>query len=231
MVEVIAQLSSVSVSFDTPRGQVRALDGVDLDLAAATSIAVLGRSGSGKSTLISALALMRRPTEGTYLLLGDDTARLDDERRARRRGRDIGIVFQAFHLDASLSARDNVLLPWYFDDRRIARNDAVARVSELLEELEIADLSDRRPNEMSGGQKQRVAIARAMFHEPSLFIADEPTGSLDEDTANAVADTIMALPQRHGTTVVVVTHDRIVAQRAQRQLHLVRGRLDEQADP
>ncbi len=221
-----ASLHGVTVEYPSTRGPVVALRDVTLDLPRASSTAILGRSGAGKSTLVSVLALLRTPTEGDVRIGGVSAGGLDPIGRARLRASEIGIVFQAFHLEPAFTVIENVMLPWHFaahpKPRRLARNWA----HEILEILEIGELAARRPNQISGGQRQRVAIARALFARPSLFIADEPTGNLDEETANGVADTILTLPARLGASVLVVTHDAVVAERADRRLTLVRGRLD-----
>lgn len=224
---VVAALRGVQVTYPSPTGPVEALRGVDLELLGGTATAIVGRSGSGKSTLVSVLALMRRPTAGEVELAGRTTTGLDDHELARLRARSVGIVFQSFHLDPALSASDNVMLPWYLDAAGRRRRDARRRADQLLELLGIPELSRRRPTQMSGGQRQRVAIARALFNDPVLFVADEPTGNLDEDTANEVAAVLLGLADRTGTTVVVVTHDRRIADAADRTLHVSRGRITE----
>ncbi|ROS22961.1 ABC transporter ATP-binding protein [Cellulomonas sp. PhB150] len=222
-----AELVGVSVEHRTPQGTVHALQSVSLSFASGTSTAVTGRSGSGKSTLVSVLALLRRPTTGTVQIGGQDMSSLTDSAVARVRSSSVGVVFQAFHLDQALTAAQNVMLPWYFRTERSPRRPAVKRAEDLLELVGIGDLRQRRPSAMSGGQRQRVAIARALFGQPALLLADEPTGNLDEDTANDVASTLLALPREVGTTLVLVTHDVEVASAADRRLEITRGRLDE----
>ena len=136
-------------------------------------------------------------------------------------------MFQAFHLESALTAAENVMLPWFFGATSEARSRAERRAGDLLDLVGIGELATRGPNQMSGGQRQRVAIARALFPQPTLFLADEPTGNLDEDTANEVSRAILSLPSRLGTTVVVVTHDEVVARRADRRIGLVRGRVSQ----
>lgn len=225
----VAELRSVTVAYESANGPVVALDDVNIQFQAETSTAIVGRSGAGKSTLVSVLALLRKPTGGEVLLGNLNTSALSEPELARLRASKTGIVFQAFHLESSLTAIENVMLPWYFgsmdEDRAVARQ----RAGELLETLGIGHLSRRNPNQTSGGQRQRIAIARALFPQPALFIADEPTGNLDEDTANDVAETIFSLPSSLGTTVIVVTHDKVVAARAGRRVQLAKGRLGEDA--
>jgi predicted ABC-type transport system involved in lysophospholipase L1 biosynthesis ATPase subunit len=222
----VVALDQVSVDYNTGAGLVHAVDGVSLTVHASTSTSIVGRSGSGKSTLVSLLSLLRRPTRGTVKVNGQETGQLPDASLSRLRGSAVGTVFQSFHLDPAFTAETNALMPWYFSATSSFRS-ARARARDLLEVLGIAELADRYPGQMSGGQRQRVAIARALFTEPLLLIADEPTGNLDEDTASAVADTLFALPRTLSTAVVVVTHDPDIAQRAERHIALVRGRVVE----
>lgn len=229
MGEYAAVLSGVTVDYPSAHGTVTALDNADVRFERGSSTAIVGRSGSGKTTLISVLSLMRRPTSGRVFLDGEETSALSNSQVARLRSTRIGVVFQSYHLDSSLTAAENVMLPWFFAAGSGPRRQARRRAAEILERLEMGDLASRKPNQMSGGQQQRVAIGRALFSEPALFVADEPTGNLDEDTANNVAETILSLPERFGTTAVVVTHDRAVAEMASRRLELVRGVLRETA--
>lgn len=222
-----ASLKGVTVRYSSSSESVMALDHLDVDFLKGTSTAIVGRSGSGKSTLVSVLGLLRKPTEGDVVVGGVNTSKLAAEDAAKLRSDQIGIVFQAFHLENSLSAADNVMLSWYFRSNSRRRGVAHDRAKSLLDVMGIGDLAARHPNQMSGGQRQRVAIARALFPSPALFIADEPTGNLDEATANEVATVILSLPEAVATTVIVVTHDRVVASNADRQLTLAKGRVDE----
>ncbi|HDL48478.1 MAG TPA: ABC transporter ATP-binding protein [Actinobacteria bacterium] len=225
MGEHAALLSGVTVEYPSVHGPVTALRDVDVLFRRGSSTAVVGRSGSGKSTLISVLSLMRKPDMGRVVFDGVDVATLSDAEIAGLRSTAIGIVFQSYHLDGSLTATENVMLPWFFRSDRTPRRCARRQATEILDRLDVGGLADRRPNEISGGERQRVAIGRALFAEPTLFVADEPTGNLDEDTANDVAQTIFSLSSRFGTTVVVVTHDDTIAAMAGRRLELVRGEL------
>jgi ABC-type antimicrobial peptide transport system, ATPase component len=228
--DITAMLDAATVRYSTAHGSVTALREVTVSFPAGSASAIVGRSGSGKSTLISVLSLLRRPTSGRVLLRDVVVSELSERELARARA-SVGIVFQSFHLEPSLTAAENVMLPWYFGisaeagRRRMSRRTAYRRAVDILERLGIGALAGRRPNAMSGGQRQRVAIARALFTNPILFVADEPTGNLDEETANDVAATIFGLPATFGTTVVVVTHDAEVAAMADTRLELVRGEL------
>ncbi|GAB3089757.1 ATP-binding cassette domain-containing protein [Nocardioides zeae] len=220
-----AQLSGVGVSYRSVDGPVVALRGVDLVCEAATSTSIVGRSGSGKSTLISVLSLLRRPTEGSVCIEGVAVSDMRERERAALRAGRIGIVFQAFHLEPSLTVVDNVMLGWHFAPHGLSRAAARERACSDLEELGIGDLAARRPHALSGGQRQRVAIARAVFTRPALLVADEPTGNLDEETAGDVAALLLALPRAHGTALVMVTHDTTIAALAQHRMRLDRGVL------
>lgn len=221
-----AELTDVHYSYATPGGAVPVLDGISLAFEAASSTAVVGRSGSGKSTLVSTLCLMRRVTSGEVTVAGRATSGLSERDRSRLRGSSIGVIFQSFHLDHTLDAADNIVLPWVFSSSPLSLRGARARAVELLDGLGIADLAGRSPAAMSGGQRQRVAIARALFGAPSLLIADEPTGNLDEDTAGEVARQLLVLAPGLGSAVVIVTHDVTVASMADRTLTLTHGRID-----
>lgn len=221
-----AELRNVGVTYTSRSGPVQALKFVSHTFAPGTATAILGRSGSGKSTLISVLALMRRPTSGEVLIEDQPSKGLDDGQLAALRSMRIGIVFQSFHLDPASDAMSNVMLPWVFHGG-MTRKAAKRRSVEVLERLGIADLANAVPREMSGGQRQRVAVARALFPRPALFIADEPTGNLDEETANLVAKEIFALADDGQTTVVVVTHDAAIGRLADVTLLLAQGKIVE----
>lgn len=221
---------AVGFVYQNPAGPVIALRHADLRLAPGVSTAVVGRSGSGKSTLVSILALLRRPSTGVVRFWGMDTAELGDRDLAELRGASIGVVFQSFHLDPSATALENVMLPWYFQPR-IPRAEAHRRAQRALECMGVPELRHRRPGEMSGGQRQRVAIARALLFEPRLLIADEPTGNLDEETASGIADHLFGLAREFSSAVVLVTHDRELANRADRIVTIASGRLGPELAP
>lgn len=222
-----AAMTSVSVVYAADRHEeIRALDDVSLSFARASSTAIVGRSGSGKSTLISTLALMRNPSSGVVEIEGRTTGELSGRQAAEIRARRVGVVFQSFHLDPKWPAWANVALPWVFAGG-CSRREARRRAMRALSDVGLDGMFERKPSEMSGGQRQRVAIARALINSPALFIADEPTGNLDETTANDIANLIFALPHRTGAAVVVVTHDPLVAARADRIVRLTQGRIDE----
>jgi putative ABC transport system ATP-binding protein len=198
------------------------LDGVDLDIAAGESVAILGPSGSGKSTLLGLLAGLDRPSAGEVWVEGRrvDTAS-EDELSTLRRSR-VGFVFQSFQLLSNLTALENVLLPLELNGVRGARERARA----MLSEVGLAERVTHYPAQLSGGEQQRVALARAFAPEPSILFSDEPTGNLDGATGAAILELLAGLRARRGTTLVLVTHDAEVARTAQRRVHLRDGRIE-----
>lgn len=203
---------------------VHAIDGVSLDLPEGSFTAVMGPSGSGKSTLMNLLGCLDTPDEGSIHVDDQPIGELSGAERARLRGTEIGFIFQTFNLMPRLTAAENVSLPMVFTKAiDEAKRD---RAETLLERVGLGDRLDHRPSELSGGQRQRVAIARALVNEPSLVLADEPTGNLDTETG----DEIMALfDELHeaGRTILMVTHERHIAERAERIVHLVDGKIEE----
>jgi putative ABC transport system ATP-binding protein len=205
------------------KGQtVRALAGVDLRIDEGEFVAITGSSGSGKSTLLNVLGCLDRPDVGHYRLSGIDVASLDDEQASTIRNRKIGFVFQSFHLLPRLTVLENVLLPRRFAHELIP--GVVERARMLLERVGLGERMQHRPTELSGGQMQRAAIARALVLQPSLLLADEPTGNLDSRSAK---DVLALIEEVHagGQTVVLVTHDNEVAARAPRQIRLKDGKV------
>jgi len=203
--------------------EVPVLRGVDLRIEAGTAVAIAGPSGSGKTSLLLLLSGLERPAAGRIRIDGADLAALDADGLADLRRDRIGIVFQNFHLLPSLSALDNVALPLQMAGARGARGTA----TEMLHRVGLGDRLHHRPSQLSGGEQQRVAIARALVHRPRLLLADEPTGNLDDHTAEAVRDLIFSLNRELGTTLVLVTHDLDFAARCDRVLRLHDGQLHE----
>ncbi len=218
------ELDRASRSFERQGGPpVHALREVSVEVPAGGTLAVIGRSGSGKSTLLHLAAAIDRPTSGHVLVDGRDTAALDERARTRLRRDTIGLVFQSFHLLPHLSVLENVVLP-----ARIAGDpDAAsrARARELLDRVSLADRADDGVDGLSGGERQRVAIGRALLRRPRLLLADEPTGSLDDENARSVADLLFELTRTEGTTLVLATHDASLAARADAVRRLAGGRL------
>ena len=201
---------------------IRVLDAVDLDISAGEKLAITGESGSGKSTFLHLAAGMDLPDAGTIELLGEHVNRLAEPERTRFRARHIGLVFQDYNLIESLSAGENIELVGWLTGKP-ARVEDIRR---LAGELGIAELLDRRPDQLSGGQQQRVAIARALIHEPSLVLADEPTGSLDQASAEQVMQVLSESVDARGCALVLVTHSETAAARCDRRVRLRAGKLE-----
>ncbi|MFN9967336.1 ABC transporter ATP-binding protein [Silanimonas sp.] len=204
--------------------EVRALDGVDLFIDRNEYVALIGPSGSGKSTLMNLLGCLDTPSAGHYLLNGRDTATLDDNELAHVRNREVGFVFQSFHLLPRMSVLDNVMQPLVY--RGLPRAERRRRAVESLERVGLGNRLDHRPNQLSGGQRQRVAVARALVGEPSLLLADEPTGNLDSRTSAEIMALFDAL-HAQGQTVVVVTHEPDIAAHCHRTVRIGDGRIVE----
>jgi putative ABC transport system ATP-binding protein len=199
-------------------GDVPVFEHVSLEVARGEFVAIVGESGVGKSTLLNCMAGLDTWDEGTVLLAGQDLAQLNDDQRALLRRREVGFVFQAFHVLPHLDVAQNVALPLMLLNRA---DDA--RVQQMLDAVGLHGFGERLPQQLSGGQLQRVAIARALVHGPSLLLADEPTGNLDPKTAAKVMDVLIAQTRERGASLVLVTHSEAAAHRADRVLHLTSG--------
>lgn len=220
---VVLQANNLDKIF---KGNIRALHAISLKVHAGESLAVMGPSGSGKSTLLNLLGGLDRPTGGEIKLNGQPLPRLDNTALALLRRREIGFIFQAHNLIATLTAAENVALPLLID--KVAPQKRQEQARALLTQLGIADLANKLPDQLSGGQRQRVAIARSLAHRPKLLLADEPTGSLDSDTASQVAALLTELAHTQNLALVMVTHDPQVAARCDRVAHLIDGQLHTQ---
>ena len=204
---------------------VPALRGVSLEVARGELVSVMGPSGSGKSTLMNILGLLGRPSAGTYYLDGHDVSGMSDNALSAFRNANIGFVFQSFNLLGHLTALENVAVPLVY--RRLGRARMMRRAREILDKVGMAERTGHRPDQLSGGQKQRVAIARALAGEPSVVLADEPTGALDSVTADEVMRLLVRLNAEEGVTIVIITHDAAVARQCPRRLRIEDGVLDE----
>jgi len=214
------EVQDVNKTFILGDSEVRALSHVSLRIEQGDYISVMGPSGSGKSTLLNMLGLLDRPDNGRYLLNGVDTISLDENERARLRREQIGFVFQSYHLIARLSARENIELPLML--AAIPPRQRRTAVDDILEKLGIAQRAHHLPNQLSGGERQRVAIGRSVIMQPTILLADEPTGNLDSRSGGEVTEILENL-NREGLTLLVVTHDADMGRRASRQIRMVDG--------
>jgi putative ABC transport system ATP-binding protein len=220
MTEAVIHLRGITRDFKLGAQTVHVLKGIDLDIQRGEYVALMGPSGSGKSTLMNLLGCLDTPTSGTYVLAGRDVSRMAENELAEVRNQEIGFVFQTFNLIPRQTALDNVALPLVYAG--VSKEERLDRAADVLRSVGLGDRMDHRPNQLSGGQRQRVAIARALVNKPSLILADEPTGNLDTATSEEIMrlfDEIHAL----GNTLVVVTHEEDIAQRAKRIIRLRDG--------
>ena len=223
MSEPLIAVQGVTKQVADATGSLIILHEINFALQPRESVAIVGASGSGKSTLLSILAGLDTPTSGTVVLAGTDLFKLDEDARAELRSSQVGFVFQSFQLLGNLTALENVMLPLELK----GRHDARAVATEMLRRVGLAERLRHSPKVLSGGEQQRVALARAFVMQPALLLADEPTGSLDFATGATVMDLMFAMNREAGTTLVLVTHDREIAARCERQLRMEAGRLTE----
>ena len=228
MGEALIRLENLSKVFYTDEVETHALANIHLNIDRGEYVAIAGPSGCGKSTLLSILGLLDSPTEGTYVLNNQPVQSLDLGQRARIRNREIGFIFQSFNLIGDLTVFENVELPLTY--RGMKSSERAQRVKEALERVGMAHRAKHLPSQLSGGQQQRVAVARAIVGQPSIMLADEPTGNLDSKNGEAVMDLLREL-HRGGATICMVTHDPRFTRYAERTVHLFDGRVvDESAE-
>jgi putative ABC transport system ATP-binding protein len=224
MADILIQAKSLTKDYALDEGEiVRVLHGLDFTIETGDFLAIMGPSGSGKSTLMNLLGCLDTPSQGHYLLKGEDTAEMTPDQLASLRSRQIGFVFQGFNLLPRKSLIDNVALPLVYSEVPRLDRERIAR--EILHEVGLGDRLRHRPGQLSGGQQQRVAIARALVNKPSLILADEPTGNLDTKTSQDILALFERL-HRQGLTIILVTHEADVALHADKILYLIDGRID-----
>jgi putative ABC transport system ATP-binding protein len=219
--ESVLTAVNLTKQVNSPEGRLTIVHDVSFDIAAGESVAIVGASGAGKSTLLALLAGLDEPTSGSVWLAGQNLAALDEDGRARLRAQRVGFVFQSFHLIPSLTALENVMLPLEL----VARSDARAAALASLERVGLRARTAHYPRQLSGGEQQRVALARAFVTNPAVLFADEPTGNLDAGTGERVGELLFELNLQSRTTLVLVTHERMLAGRCGRVLHMEAGRV------
>jgi lipoprotein-releasing system ATP-binding protein len=205
--------------------EIKALDGVDLNIERGEFLAIIGPSGSGKSTLLNQIGILDTPTSGTILLDGVDVTKMSDKQRSITRNKQLGFIFQYHHLLPDFNALENVMMPLLISGVKSSLARETAR--NVLEEVGLGDRMDHRPNQLSGGQNQRVAIARALVNKPSIVIGDEPTGNLDSKSSENIYELLRKLNIEHQQTFILVTHDERMAEKTDRIIRLVDGRIAE----
>jgi putative ABC transport system ATP-binding protein len=205
--------------------EVRALDGIDMQICKGDYVSIMGPSGSGKTTLLDVLSTMMRPSKGQVFINGKDTTKMTNAELARFRGNEIGFIFQTFNLLPKLTALENVMVPMWING--YPREKRIKRAEEVLKSVGLEERMKNKPNQLSGGQRQRVAIARALALDPSIIVADEPTGNLDSKSGKLVMEIIDKLYSEEGKTVVLVTHDDSIGKKAKNKIVLKDGKIIE----
>ena len=220
----LIHIENMKKIYNRGENEVRALDGIDLDIEKGDLVAIVGHSGSGKSTLMNMLGCLDTPTSGKYVLDGQDVASMTDNQLADVRNKEIGFIFQGFNLISNLDAVGNVELPLVY--RGVSKNERKQLAMEALKSVGLEDRMKHKPNEMSGGQQQRVAVARAVAAKPPIILADEPTGNLDTKSTQEIMEILKEL-HRSGRTVIIITHDEEIASQAHRVIRILDGRIEE----
>jgi len=221
--ETVINLDKIVKNYYIGSITVEALRSVDVEIKKNEYVAIMGPSGSGKSTLMNLVGALDTPTSGEYILSGTDVSKMDDNRLAEIRNREIGFIFQTFNLLPRYTALENVTLPLIYAG--MGKSERVEQAKKVLEEVGLGDRMDHKPNELSGGQRQRVAVARALVNNPSIILADEPTGNLDSKTSIDIMKLFGDIHDR-GNTIILVTHEESIARYAHRIIRLLDGEVD-----
>lgn len=221
--ETVISLDKIVKNYYIGSIVVEALRSVDVDIKRNEYVAIMGPSGSGKSTLMNLVGALDTPTSGEYILNGTDVSKMDDDKLAEIRNREIGFIFQTFNLLPRYTALENVMLPLVYAG--VGKADRTDMAVKVLEEVGLSDRMDHKPNELSGGQRQRVAVARALVNNPSIILADEPTGNLDSKTSVDIMK-LFGLIHERGNTIILVTHEESIARYAHRIIRLLDGEID-----
>ncbi len=219
----LVEIRDMSKIYNPGENEVRALDHVSLTIQKGEFVAIIGQSGSGKSTLMNMIGCLDVPTEGTYILNGQDVSRLKDDELSDIRNREIGFIFQGFNLIPNLTARENVELPLIY--RGVSQKERHELSEQALKIVGLEHRMNHRPSEMSGGQQQRVAIARAIAQAPPVILADEPTGNLDSSSSKEIINVLKDL-HKDGRTVILITHDNDIAAQAKRVVRIMDGKIE-----
>lgn len=220
----IIKLQNVNKTYFLGEDEVKAVDNASLEIRKGEYVSILGSSGSGKSTLMHIVGLLDQPTSGHVFIEGKDVSKLKDDHLSNLRNTFVGFVFQQFNLINKLTVLENVVLPSVYFKSKL-KYDPVKKAKDLLTKFGMAERLDFRPNKISGGQQQRVAIARSLIMDPKLILADEPTGNLDSKTGDEILDILEKLNKETGVTVVLVTHEKVVANRTKRQIYIRDGKI------
>jgi putative ABC transport system ATP-binding protein len=223
MAEEIITLSNIRKTYDLGRVKIEVLKGIDAVINKNEYVAIMGPSGSGKSTLMNILGCLDKPTLGTYVLNGTDVSKMNDDELAEVRNKEIGFVFQTFNLLARLSGVENVALPLIYAGFK--KSDRIKRAEEILKAVNLGHRMNHKPNELSGGERQRVAVARALVNNPSIILADEPTGNLDTKTSYEIMELFEEIHKK-GNTVIIVTHEEDIARYAHRIIRIRDGQIE-----
>lgn len=219
----LVEIRDMCKIYNPGENEVRALDKVSLTIQQGEFVAIIGQSGSGKSTLMNMIGCLDVPTEGTYILNGQDVSRLKDDELSDIRNKEIGFIFQGFNLIPNLTARENVELPLIY--RGVSQKERHELSERALEVVGLSHRMNHRPSEMSGGQQQRVAIARAIAQAPPVILADEPTGNLDSNSSREILQVLKEL-HKSGRTVILITHDNDIAAQAKRVIRILDGKIE-----